>query len=198
MGIGMIINKELIGNLLILLSEQYKPLYHTKLLKLLYLIDEEAVKETGAPVTWMSYCVWQFGPVSEDIYFSKIDGYNKFHEFVKFDHVSENKYIVRPISSFDDSEFSDLDLRIIKDTLKKYGHLNTKQLIEITHSKDSLWETTKKKYGIQFSGQNKTSAITLDFSDLLAKDDFKKTIYYNTLENIELQSTILLLNILTV
>jgi len=191
MCIGMKINKELIGNLLILLSEQCKPLYHTKLLKLLYLIDEESVKKTGAPITWLSYSVWQFGPVSEDIYFSKIDGFNKFHGFVKFDHISGNKYIVRSVSSFDDSEFSDLDLRIIKDTLIRYGHLNTKQLIEITHSKDSLWEKTKKKYGIQFSGQNKTSSITLDFSNLLTDDGFKKTVYYNTLENIELQSTLL-------
>jgi len=187
----MKINKELIGNLLVLLSEQCKPLYHTKLLKLLYLIDEESVKKTGAPITWLSYSVWQFGPVSEDIYFSKIDGFNKFDGFVKFDPVSENKYIVRPVSSFDDSEFSDLDLRIISDTLDKYGHLNTKQLIEITHSKDSLWEKAKKKYEIQFSGQNKTSSITLDFSNLLANDGFKKTVYYNTLENIELQSTLL-------
>lgn len=191
MCIGLKINKELIGNLLIYLSEQCKPLYHTKLLKLLYLIDEESVKETGAPITWLSYSVWQFGPVSEDIYFSKIDGFNKFHGFVKFDHISENKHIVRPVSSFDGSEFSNLDLRIIKDTLNKYGHLNIKQLIEVTHSKDSLWEKTKKKYGIQFSGQNKTSAITLDFSNLLTDDDFKKTVYYNTLENIELQSVLL-------
>ena len=187
----MKINKELIGNLILFLSEQCKPLYHTKLLKLLYLIDEESVRKTGAPVTWLSYSVWQFGPVSEDIYFSKIDGYNKFDKFVRFNHISENKHIVRPVSSFNDSEFSDLDMRIIKETLDKYGHLNTKQLIEITHSKGSLWEETKSKYKIQFSEQNKTSSIALDFSSLLEEDGFKKTVYYNTLENMELQSTLL-------
>lgn len=190
MCIGMKINKELIGNLIILLSGRCKPLYHTKLLKLLYLIDEEATKRIGTPITWLSYNVWQFGPVSEDVYFSKPEGVNKFSEFVRFDHVSDEKYIIRPINEFDDSEFSDLDLQIIEDVIKKYGTLNTKQLIEITHAKDSLWEKTKKMYGIQFSDQNKTSPVTLNFSDLLGNDGLKKTMYYNTLENIELQSTL--------
>jgi len=190
MCIGMKINKELIGNLIVLLSDRCKPLYHTKLLKLLYLIDEEATKRTGAPITWLSYNVWQFGPVAEDVYFSKIEGVNKFSEFIRFDHVSDEKYIIRSVVKFDDAEFSDLDMQIIEDVIGKYGSLNTKQLVEITHNKGSLWEKTKKTYAIQFSGQNKTSPITLNFSELLGDDPFKKTIYYNTLENVELQSTL--------
>lgn len=186
----MKINKRLIGNLIVLLSEKCRPLYHTKLLKLLYLLDEESTKRTGSPVTWLSYNVWQFGPVSEDVYFSKLEGFNKFSEFVRFEHISDGKYIIRPVVKFDDSEFSDLDLQIIEDVVKKFGKLNTKQLIEITHAKDSLWEKTKRASGIQFSELNKTSPVTLDFSDLLDNDGFKKTVYYNTLENIELQSTL--------
>lgn len=187
---GMKINKDLIGNLIILLSERCKPLYHTKLLKLLYLIDEEATKRLGSPITWLSYSVWQFGPVAEDVYFSKIEGVNKFSQFVRFDHVTDEKYIIRPVSEFDDSEFSNSDLQIIEDVIKKYGNLSTKQLIEITHAKDSLWEKAKKNYDIHFSDQNKTSSITLNFSELLGDDGFKKTIYYSTLENIELRSTL--------
>ena len=190
MCIGMKINKELIGNLIVLLADRCKPLYHTKLLKLIYLVDEESVRKTGTPMTWLSYNVWQFGPVSEDIYFSKIEGVNKFSEFIRFDPISEGKYIIRPVREFADSEFSDLDMQIIEDVIKKYGDLNTKQLIEITHAKGSLWEKTKRKYGVQFSNQNKTSSVTLNFSELLGEDEFKKTIYYNSLETIELQSTL--------
>jgi len=191
MCLGMKVNKQLIGNIMILLAERCKPLYHTKLLKLLYLIDEESTKKTGAPMTWLDYNVWQFGPVAEDVYFSKVGGYNKFSGFVKFDLVSNNKYIIRPVAKFDDSEFSDGDLKIIEDVIEKYGNLNTKQLVEVTHSKDSLWEKTKKTNRIQFSGQNKTSSINLNFSELLDGDGFKKTIYYNTLEVVELKSTLL-------
>ncbi|HEY5570416.1 MAG TPA: type II toxin-antitoxin system antitoxin SocA domain-containing protein, partial [Bacteroidales bacterium] len=61
MCIGIQVNKDKIGNLIVLLATRLKPLYHTKLIKLLYLIDEEAVKEDGVPVTWLEYKVWQFG-----------------------------------------------------------------------------------------------------------------------------------------
>jgi len=176
---------------MILLAERCKPLYHTKLLKLLYLIDEESTKKTGTPITWLDYNVWQFGPVAEDVYFSKVEGYNKFSEFVRFCLVSDNKYIIRPVSKFDDSEFSDGDLKIIEKVIEKYGNLNTKQLVDVTHSKNSLWEKTKKTNKVQFSGQNKTSPINLNFTELLAEDGFKKTIYYNTLEIMELKSTLL-------
>jgi uncharacterized phage-associated protein len=186
----MKVNKQLIGNIMILLAERCKPLYHTKLLKLLYLIDEESTKETGTPITWLDYNVWQFGPVAEDVYFSKVEGYNKFSEFVRFHPVSDNKYIIRPVSEFDDSEFSDRDLEIIKEVIEKYGNLNTKQLIEITHSEGSIWERTKRKFEIQFSEQNKTSAVTLNFSELIRSDDYKKNTYYDTLEFKQMQSAI--------
>jgi uncharacterized phage-associated protein len=186
----MKINKNLIGNIMVLLAERCKPLYHTKLLKILYLIDEEATKKTGAPITWLSYNVWQYGPVSEDVYFSKIEGLNKFADFVRFDHIKGDQYIIKPITAFDDSDFSELDLQIIDDIIVKYGHLNAKQLVDIVHAKGSLWEKTKSASDIQFSKQNKTSPVTLNFAELLQEDNFKKTVYYNTLENIEVQSTL--------
>ena len=187
----MKINKDLIGNISIFLAENCsKPLYHTKLLKLLYLIDEEATKRTGSPITWLTYNVWQFGPVSEDIYFSKQKGYNKLSQFVKFEDTGNNAFIIRPVARFDRSEFTDLDLEIITDIVAKYGRKTVKQLIEITHEKGSLWETTKRKADIQFTGDNKTSNVTLNFADLLGDDGLKKTIYYSTLENIDLQSTL--------
>jgi len=192
MCIGMKINKGLIGNISIFLAECCnKPLYHTKLLKLLYLIDEEATKRTGAPITWLTYNVWQFGPVSEDIYFSKQKGYNKLSGFVRFEDTGNNTIIIKPLAQFDCSELTDQDMTIINDVVDKYGHMNTQQLIDITHAKGSLWAKTKKRAGIQFSGDNKTSDVTLDFVELLGDDGFKKTIYYSTLENIELQATLI-------
>jgi len=192
MCIGMKVNKDLIGNISVFLAERCsKPLYHTKLLKLLYLIDEEAAKRSGAPITWLSYNVWQYGPVSEDIYFSKQKGYNKLSEFVRFENTGKDAYVIKSIVQFDRSELTDLDMEIINDVVDKYGHMTVKQLIDITHAKGSLWETTKKRAGIQFSGDNKTSDVTLNFAELLGDDGFKKTIYYSTLENIELQSTLI-------
>ena len=186
----MCTNRNLIGNTIVLLSLHCKPLYHTKLLKLLYLIDEESTKRTGTPLTWLSYNVWQFGPVAEDVYHSKWEGLNKFSEFVRFDEVADGKILVKPIAEFDDSSFSELDLQIINDIIEQYGCLTAKQLIDIVHSRDSLWEKTRQQANIHFSAQNQTSSIPLDFSELLSDDGFKKTIYYSTLENLELQYTL--------
>jgi uncharacterized phage-associated protein len=190
MCIGLQANKELIGNIMVLIANRCKPLYHTKLLKLLYLIDEEATIRTGAPVTWLTYNAWQYGPVSEDVYYSKVTGHNKFSKFVKFEHIGENKYIVKPVVEFDDAEFSDFDLNVINDVLEKYGHMNTKKLVGITHTAGSLWEKTVKRSNIRFSESNKTSDTGIDFAELIENDGLKKTVYYATMENIELQATL--------
>ncbi|GHT32948.1 hypothetical protein AGMMS49574_17570 [Bacteroidia bacterium] len=190
MCIGLKMNKNLIGNTVVYLAERCKPLYHTKLLKLLYLIDEEATNRTGAPITWLNYNVWQFGPVTEDVYFSKIEGLNKLSDFVRFENVRDNSFIIKPIKQFSNAELSDLDMQIINDVVVKYGNMTTKQLIDLTHAEGSLWYKTKKRAGLQFSNTNRTSNISLNFADLVENDGFKKTIYYATLENVELQSTL--------
>ena len=190
MCIGLRANKELIGNLMVLIANRCKPLYHTKLLKLLYLIDEESTLKTGAPITWLEYNAWQYGPVAEDIYYSKNIGYNKFNQYVQFTYIYENKYIVRPIIDFCDSDFTDRDLTIIHEVLDKYGHMNTKELIGITHAEGSLWDKTVKTADIRFSPNNRTSDIPLDFAELIGNDGFKRTIYCTAMENIELQATL--------
>jgi uncharacterized phage-associated protein len=66
-------NLDKVGNLIIYLVDEIKrkyrqPLYITKLLKLLYIIDETSVKETGVPVTSLDYKVWRMGPVAYAVY----------------------------------------------------------------------------------------------------------------------------------
>ena len=63
---------------MVYLSERISPIYHTQLIKLLYLIDEEAVKDDGVPVTWLDYKAWQYGPVAPDTYYiTKVSHPNK-------------------------------------------------------------------------------------------------------------------------
>ena len=57
-----------IGNLLNYLAAKLPRLSLTKALKLMYIIDESAIKEAGSPITWLDYKVWENGPVAEDIY----------------------------------------------------------------------------------------------------------------------------------
>lgn len=184
MCIGIKANKELIGNLITLLAERCKPLYITKLLKLLFLIDEESVLKTGVPITWLDYKIWQLGPVADDVFYSKLPGYNKFSEYVSFNHTGDGSCIVKPISTFNDGEFCDLDLEIIHNIIQKHGKKSSRELVEVTHREGSIYDMTKKKYCIEFSEANRTSDIEINFRDLLDSDS-KKAAYQYALENIQ-------------
>jgi len=191
MNFGIKINKELIENLIIFLAERCKPLYHTKMMKLLFLIDQESTMEKGIPMTWLEYKAWKLGPVSQDIYYSKNEGYNKFSNYVSFDKkLKNNSVLVIPQKKFDDSEFSEWDLEIIDRVLKLYGQKTSDELIQLTHNKDSLWDKTVRRAGVKFSTSNKTSDEVLNFIDLIDNDDYKKSIYFSTLENLEVKSTL--------
>jgi Uncharacterized phage-associated protein len=192
MNIGGKANKALLGNLILYLAEKCAPLGHPKLLKLLYLIDQESTMKRGYPMTWLSYKVWSLGPVSEDVYFSKNSGCNKFSEYVKF--VTEDnrscKIISKPKIGFDDSEFSDSDIDLIEGIIARYGDKTSKQLIKVTHSEDGLWSKFKKLYGLKFTEDNKTSDVEIDFSELIKDDKFKQSLFLSDKENTELHSVV--------
>lgn len=190
MCLGITVNKKIIGNIIILLANECKPLHHTNLLKLLYLIDEKSTIDHGAPITWLEFKAWKLGPVSPDVYYSKNKGYNKFYEYVDFKKENNNSYLVSPKKDFDGSLFCDSDLEIIRFVISNYGNLNSGKLIDITHQEGNLWDKTIKRNSISFSKENNTSDFSLNFLDLIEDDPFKKTIYYSTLENIEFASTL--------
>lgn len=186
--LGIQVNKDLIGNLIILLANKCKPLYHTKLMKLLFFIDEEATKTKGTPITWLDYKAWRFGSVSPELFYSKNEGQNKFNKFVEFEITNaHNTCIVKPVKEFDDSEFSEWDLEIIDSVLQKYGKTSTKNLIKLNHTKNSLWHRTVKRTNTKFTCKNQTSDQSLNFLELIDNDDYKKSVYYSTLENLELK-----------
>jgi uncharacterized phage-associated protein len=177
MDIGMTSNKELIGNLVIYIANKCKPLYQTKLLKLLYLIDEEAVREKGTPITWLEYNVWKFGPVSKDIYFSKIENANSFDSY--FTYVQSNKsFRIVPKKQFSVLEFSSKDIEIIDKVLDLHGKKSADQLIALTHGKDTLWRKKVIEKNIRFSEANTTSIETVDFLDIIKDDTLKKMSYF--------------------
>lgn len=106
--------------------------------KITFLIDEEAVRATGTPITWLDYDVWKKGPVSTDVYFSKFPNTNKFEDFVSFEERSK-KFLVVKKKFFDDNYFSDVDIEIIDHVLSLYGSKTSDELIEISHKDGSLW-----------------------------------------------------------
>lgn len=191
MCLGMKANKDLIGNLIIYIANHCKNLHQTKLIKLLYLIDEESVRQTGAPITWLEYEVWEKGPVAKDVYFSKFNGSNRFCSYVDFKETSINNYQVVPKKGFNVSEFSEKEMNLIDNVLKLYGGKRSDELIDITHQEDSLWSKAKSENNIEFSNNCHLSDTIIDFKELIKNDGFKLTSYYASLENLEVRTILL-------
>lgn len=176
MCLGISVNKNKIGNLMVFLADKLKPLYHTKLIKLLYLIDEAAVKDRGIPITWMDYKVWQYGPVAPETYYIK-DGNSVFSEFISIKKTDKGTVIV-PKKDFDDSEFSEYNFVIINQVLEEYGNRTVDELVQVTHEPGSLWSKTKEENNIDFSSPiANISNYSIDLSRLV-EDDKDKLINY--------------------
>lgn len=171
MCLGIKVNKEKIGNLMIYLASHLTPLYHTKLIKLLYLIDEEAVKDNGVPITWLDYKVWQHGPVAPEVFFIK-DNNSRLNEYV-LACKANNGTVITPNKTFDKSEFSRRDMKIINTVLNKYGDKSAEELVNITHLPGSLWEQAVKENNLDFQDIANISNIVIDFKKLIINDEIK-------------------------
>ena len=183
MCLGTSVNKEKIGNLMVYILKHQGIVFHTQLIKLLYLIDETAIKANGIPITWLDYKAWQFGPVAPETYYIK---YKKsvFDSFISLyeNNIGENKLLLFPKVDFDDSEFSDYEMDLIDEVLKEYGTKSPSQLVNVTHEKGSLWDLTRIQYGIDFTKTIKTD-ISLDFTRLIENDKLKLMKYREAEEN---------------
>ena len=133
-----------IGNAVVYIAQRVPHLSKTKLLKLLYLIEEYSVKRFQTPFLGLPFEVWQAGPVVKDLFIDLsetpviLDGYVE-------KEVVDNKTYIKATATFSDDEFSDNDITVMDDTLRRYGKMTAKQLVELTHRKDGLWYATAER-----------------------------------------------------
>jgi uncharacterized phage-associated protein len=187
-------NLDKIGQLIIYLvdkiEEKYRQkVYLTKLLKLFYIIDETAIKETGAPVTGLDYRVWKMGPVAFEVYKDLMHDHSEklsFFAEAKKEGQDESA-LIQSVNQFDDSEFSDYEMDLFDRTIESYGHYQGNDLIELLHEEGSLWKKVVDERGLakKFEHQN-TSNHKIDFSQLVAHDPRKLQILKNAQESLNL------------
>ncbi len=170
-----------VGNLMIYISSRIDNLFLTKLLKLIYIIDETSVNDIGVPVTDLSYNVWEKGPVATKIYydvsFADFEIYKPFVNRIK--ETSVNGYRIEPNNKFDDSEFSDYEINLIDKIIKDFGDFNSEQLISLLHKKDSLWHkiVVEKNLEESFERGDKTTNYTINLRDLIINEPIKSNLY---------------------
>ncbi len=174
-------NTTKIGNLLAYISSNVKDVNLRKLIKLVYLIDEESVCTRGLAVTWLTYYAWEKGPVAPCIYEIK-EGGKGFSQYIHVHRNSENKVIITPAIQKTECalQFSKKELKLIDAVLNKYGKLSADELSEITHKPGGLWNMIVMKYHPLFLDGR--SDIKLNMADLIKGDEEKTGVFQDAYE----------------
>ncbi len=183
-----------IGNLLVYLAKNIQELSLTKALKLLYIIDETATKETGSPITWLTYQVWEMGPVANEVYDNlKKNETNLFSKYIKTEAVkkqyntkSYDTLLILPNADFNDGEFNDYEMALIDQIIAKYGNMTALNLVNILHEKDTLWHKKVQENELKrlFEIYGKKSNVNIEFTELIENDPFKIQVYKSAWEGI--------------
>jgi uncharacterized phage-associated protein len=163
-------SKHKLGNTLIYIAERTPQLSKTKLLKLLYLMEEYMVMRYHVPFLALPYEVWQAGPVAKDIFIDLSDGVSLLNDYVRTEMVDNGTYIVA-VKSFCDDEFSDCEIEMMDAIIKKHGHKTATQLVTEMHKEGTLWYEVAKEKGLleEFeNGISNNSSFQIDFSRRLS------------------------------
>lgn len=172
---------EKIGNAIIYLSDEIGPLSKTKILKLLYILDEISIKKSGIPFFNLTYKVWKFGPVSEEVFIDLSTDLSMFKPFIK---EIEGK-LYTSVSNFNNDEFSNNDVKLLDFVIEHYGSFTAKELIDFTHRKNAPWYIAAVEHEVLELLTSETinnTEIIVDFSSLISHDESKKMIYESYLE----------------
>ena len=175
---------EKIGNAILFLSGEIKPLYKTSALKLLYLIEEISIRKYGIPFFGVDYQLWRLGPVIKDIYIDLTSNTAILGDYIETRSDSDSTIII-PKKVFNDDEFSDCDLDVLSIVVEKFKDKSAPELVKITHRENYPWHKTAKEYGyldiFDKNGCNATD-IVLDLSTLLDDAPELKRFYLSTLD----------------
>jgi len=173
------INK--VGNSLIYLADRVKAPSKTKLIKLIYILEEISIKKYGIPFFNLDYKVWKFGPVANAVYVELSSSPSMLKEFITRDLSDEGNTYIKGIKSFSDDEFTNNDIELLEYVVDKFGESTAKELIEVTHHKESPWYNAALKNDVLNDLLEERISYTNFFVDLaeLVKHDERKTMIFH-------------------
>jgi uncharacterized phage-associated protein len=150
-------------------------------------LEEASVKKFGTPFFGIDFQLWKLGPVSKDIYIELSDETPVLlGEYIIRDAYDNTLFTAA--TSFNDDEFSDNDIYLMDKIAAFAKHKSAKDLVEHTHSENSLWRKSALKNGVleklESSTVNSTDNI-IDFSLLFDDNDYLKERYASAMENLE-------------
>jgi len=179
------INK--IGNSIIYLSTKVGDLNKTKILKLLFLLEEASVKKYGTPFFGIDFQLWKLGPVLKDVYIDLSDeNITLLKDYIKRADYNPSEYV--GIKDFEDDEFSDNDIYLLEKVIEFSKNKTARDLVNYTHGENSLWRKSAIKNGVLEQLEAKTlnsTEFNIDFSLLFEENNFLKEKYDSAVENLE-------------
>ncbi|MCC8114942.1 MAG: SocA family protein [Bacteroidales bacterium] len=172
-------NQKKLGNAIIFLAERCADLSKTKMLKLLYLIEERCALSYQMPFLGLSYKVWQAGPVADLVYDDICNEAPILKPYVHL-FMKNNCIYIAPIKDFDEDEFSEIELKVMCEIAEEYGNRSAKELVKILHTPDSLWYQEAKANGLleSFRQGKRASSREIDFTKKMGPND---AAYYSEL-----------------
>lgn len=176
-----------IGNAMVYLTNNVEEPSKTKILKLLFLLEEASIKKFGHPFFGADFQIWVRGPVLKDVFIDLSEEKNPvlFKNFIKKSE-KVNTYF-EPVAAFCDDEFSDNDIELLETIVKFAKGKTAKDLVDITHDKNSLWRKSaiNKNVYQDLSEERITSTdYLIDFSLLFEGNSFLKDKYESSVENL--------------
>jgi len=177
---------EKLGNSLIYLSQHVGEFTKTKILKLLFLLEESSIKKYGHPFFGVNFQIWKYGPVLNDVYIDlSDDSLSLLGNFIKRSPHNNQEFEAK--ANFNDDEFSENDIDLMGSIIKFAKHKTAKDLVAYTHGEKSLWRQSAIHYGILESLESQKTSSTdllIDFSLLFENDSFLKERYSDAVENL--------------
>jgi|LauGreDrversion4_2_1035121.scaffolds.fasta_scaffold00417_29 uncharacterized phage-associated protein len=173
-----------IGNTIVYLSNGVGNLSKTKILKLLFLVEESSFKLFGYPFFGVDFQIWKFGPVIKDVYIDlSEESPVLLHKFIE----KEFDYF-KSISLFNDDEFSDNDIYLMDKIIAFAKNKSATALVEYTHDENSLWKKSAIKHGVLedlLSQRLNSTDKNIDFGLLFEENEFMRERLNNSIENMQ-------------
>ena len=174
-----------IGNSIIYICQRVPSLNKTKLLKLLYLLEESSAQMFHTPFFGIEFKTWRYGPVAPEV-FTDLSGDLSSPMMLK-DYIElkslRGETLVRAKKGFDDGEFSDNDIAVLDSVLARHGRKTAETLVNDLHRQGSAWDIAARENGLHElfnDGVTNTSDVPVDVTRFIS--DEGKSRYCNTRE----------------
>lgn len=166
-------NRIRLGNVALYIAQHTQRPSKTKVLKLMYLMEEHSALCTQFPFLGIPFEVWQAGPVAKDVFVDLSDGPILLGDYISVETDGLGQYVV-PKGQFDEDEFSASEISMMNYILAKYGNMSASELVQFTHRPGSLWYNEAKEHGLLEAFDKhlcNSSNVVIDFSKAMTPCD---------------------------